>query len=232
MPSPVRDLALPPRQMRLQSRPALEAVSCDGVPLDVAYAALVLPLRPGPVWRASARSEPPIGGERLEPVVELDLARGRVVMDHQRPRVVDQHLLRHAAQVPGPYAGGVCEVCRRGFGRTRRARVRGSGDGKVVRHFPRTRTPPAPTRPSAAGPRPRSVYPSDRRSSEVVPATRRVEPSVDPRGLVARLGGVRTVRPWAGVEPVTALSGRVGLASELTSRGRLPRSLLRGGLIR
>ena len=28
-------------------------------------------------------------------------------------------------------------------------------------------------------PRPRSVYPSDRRSSEVVPATRRVEPSVD-----------------------------------------------------
>ena len=96
VPSPVRDLALPPRQMRLQSRPALEAVSCDGVPLDVAYAALVLPLRPGPVWRASARSEPPIGGERLEPVVELDLARGRVVMDHQRPRVVDQHLLRHA----------------------------------------------------------------------------------------------------------------------------------------
>ena len=45
VPPPVRDLALPPRQMRLQSRPALEAVSCDGVPLDVAYAALVLPLR-------------------------------------------------------------------------------------------------------------------------------------------------------------------------------------------
>ena len=39
------------------------------------------------------------------------------------------------------------------------------------------------------------MYPSDRRSSEVVPATRRVEPSVDPRGLVARLGGVRAVRP-------------------------------------
>ena len=36
-------------------------------------------------------------------------------------------------------------------------------------------------------PRPRSVYPSDRRSSEVVPATRRVEPSV--QGLVARAGG-------------------------------------------
>ena len=37
-------------------------------------------------------------------------------------------------------------------------------------------------------PRPRSVYPSDRRSSEVVPATRRVEPSVDPaRAAVASL---------------------------------------------
>ena len=39
------------------------------------------------------------------------------------------------------------------------------------------------------------MYPSDRRSSEVVPATRRVEPSVDPRGLVARLGGVRASAP-------------------------------------
>ena len=39
------------------------------------------------------------------------------------------------------------------------------------------------------------MYPSDRRSSEVVPATRRVEPSVDPRGLVARLGGVRPSAP-------------------------------------
>ena len=43
-------------------------------------------------------------------------------------------------------------------------------------------------------PRPRSVYPSDRRSSEVVPATRRVEPSVDPaRPRGPRRG--RTHRP-------------------------------------
>ena len=43
-------------------------------------------------------------------------------------------------------------------------------------------------------PRPRSVYPSDRRSSEVVPATRRVEPSVDPaRPRGPRRG--RTRRP-------------------------------------
>ena len=40
------------------------------------------------------------------------------------------------------------------------------------------------------------MYPSDRRSSEVVPATRRVEPSVDPRGLVARLGGVAPSAPF------------------------------------
>ena len=43
-------------------------------------------------------------------------------------------------------AGGVCEVCRRGFGRTRRARVRGSGDGKVVRHFSARGPRQAPTR--------------------------------------------------------------------------------------
>ena len=43
-------------------------------------------------------------------------------------------------------------------------------------------------------PRPRSVYPSDRRSSEVVPATRRVEPSLDPaRPRGPRRG--RTHRP-------------------------------------
>ena len=45
-------------------------------------------------------------------------------------------------------------------------------------------------------PRPRSAYPSDRRSSEVVPATRRVEPSVDPaRPRGPRRGGGRAVRP-------------------------------------
>ena len=52
-------------------------------------------------------------------------------------------------------------------------------------------------------PRPRSVYPSDRRSSEVVPATRRVEPSVDPaRPRGPRRG--RTRRP----PPARATSGR------------------------
>ena len=46
-------------------------------------------------------------------------------------------------------------------------------------------------------PRPRSVYPSDRRSSEVVPATRRVEPSVDPARPRGPRGG-RTRRPPPG----------------------------------
>ena len=61
---PVRDLPLPPRQVRLHPRPALEAMSCDGVPLHVADTALVLPLRPGPIRRAGPRTEAPIGGER------------------------------------------------------------------------------------------------------------------------------------------------------------------------
>ena len=46
-----------------------------------------------------------------------------------------------------------------------------------------------------------------RRSSEVVPATRRVEPSVDPRGLVARLGGRRHRPPPAGTGSVVNRCG-------------------------
>ena len=73
----------------------------------------------------------------------------------------------------------------------RRKKARADDSGPSAERKPRS-SPPGPRR---VGARPRSVYPSDRRSSEVVPATRRVEPSVDPRGLVARLGGVRAVRP-------------------------------------
>ena len=90
---------VPWRRRSAISRPTLEAMPGDGVPLDVADTALVLPLRPSPVRRARARTEPPVGGERQEPVVELDRERGRVVVEHQRPRVVDQHLLGHAPEV-------------------------------------------------------------------------------------------------------------------------------------
>ena len=71
-------------------------------------------------------------------------------------------------------------------------------------------------------PRPRSVYPSDRRSSEVVPATRRVEPSVDPaRPRGPRRG--RTHRP--PLSPATTASSRSpGSKARAPSpgRGRLP----------
>ena len=97
---PVGNLPLRPPQMRLHPRPALEAMSGDGVSLDIAdAAALVLPLRPGPIRRTRARTELPVGRERQEPVVELDLASRHVVIDHQRPRGVDQHLPGHAAEV-------------------------------------------------------------------------------------------------------------------------------------
>ena len=74
---PVGNLPLPPGQMRLQPRPALETMASDGVSLDVADSTLVLPLRPGSIRRTRPRAEPPVGRERQEPVVELDLARRR-----------------------------------------------------------------------------------------------------------------------------------------------------------
>ena len=53
-------------------------------------------VRPSSVRRAGARTEPPVGGERQKPVVELDLACRRVVVGHQRPSVVEKHLVGDA----------------------------------------------------------------------------------------------------------------------------------------
>ena len=96
----VRDLALPPRQVPPQRLQALELAARDRVALDVAHAPFVLPLRARPVRRARPRTEAPVRRERQEPVVELHLARRRVVLLHQRLRVVHQHLLGNAAEVP------------------------------------------------------------------------------------------------------------------------------------
>jgi len=41
----------------------------------------------------------PVAGERQKPVVELDLAGGRVVVRHQRPSVVEKHLVGVTAGV-------------------------------------------------------------------------------------------------------------------------------------
>ena len=72
----------------------------DRVGLDVAHSALVLALGPRPVRCARPWSELPVRGERQEPLVELHLARRRVVAHHQRLRVVHQHLVGDPAEVP------------------------------------------------------------------------------------------------------------------------------------
>ena len=85
--------------MRLERLPALESVPRDGVALHVADAALVLALGPGAVGRAGPRPEPPVAGEGLEPIVEGHFPRRRIVQRHQRPGVVEQHLLGNATEV-------------------------------------------------------------------------------------------------------------------------------------
>ena len=60
----VGDLAHPPRQVRLQRRPAGEAPARDGVALDVADAALVLALGTGPVRRTSHGPHDPSTAQR------------------------------------------------------------------------------------------------------------------------------------------------------------------------
>ena len=95
---PVGDLAHPPVEMRLQRRPADEGMAGNGVALDVADAALVLALGAGPIRRASVRMEAPIAGEGVQTIVETHLAGGRVMVIDQRPRIVEQDLLRHPAK--------------------------------------------------------------------------------------------------------------------------------------
>jgi len=91
----VSDLTHPPIEMPLQRRPADEVVPGNGVALDVADAALVLAFGPGSVGHAGARMKAPIMGKGQQPLVEPHLASGRVMIIHQRPRIVEQHLPRY-----------------------------------------------------------------------------------------------------------------------------------------
>ena len=70
----------------------------DRVALDVADAALVFALGAGPIRRAGSRLEAPVARKGVQTVVETHLARGRVMVLDQRPRIVEQHLLRHPAK--------------------------------------------------------------------------------------------------------------------------------------
>jgi hypothetical protein len=96
----VGDLAHPASKMRLQFFQGCEAMTGNGIALDVAHAALVLALGPGAVWGTRPGDHAPVAAEGVEAVVEGDLAGLRVVLVDERPRVVDQHLAGGAAEVP------------------------------------------------------------------------------------------------------------------------------------
>ena len=71
----------------------------DGVLLHVAHAVLSLALGTGAKRRARPRSNVPVPAERLEPAVEPNLARLRVVLVDQRFGVVDEQRLRPSSEM-------------------------------------------------------------------------------------------------------------------------------------
>src|SRR5512147_599990 len=79
----IGNLAHPSDKVRFQRRPRGEPVAGDRVLLHVADAVLVLALGPGPIRRTGARPESPVAGEGVQPLVEHDLARQRIVANDQ-----------------------------------------------------------------------------------------------------------------------------------------------------
>src|SRR6185437_5802691 len=94
----VRNLTLPPVEMRLECFPAREGMTGDCVLLHVADAVLGLAFRARPIWCAGARTEAPMFCEGDQLVVELNRSAYRVVAHHERPWIVHQHFLRHTAE--------------------------------------------------------------------------------------------------------------------------------------
>lgn len=92
-------LAHPPGQMRFQRRPTGEDMAGNCVGLHIADAPLVLALGASPVRCAGPRPEAPVAGKGQQPIIEANFPGDSIMVLHQRPRVVEQHLLRHAAEV-------------------------------------------------------------------------------------------------------------------------------------
>src|SRR5271166_6012080 len=78
--------------------PATSAVAVTGL-RSGGDAVLGLALGAGPIGRTGPRPEPPVLGEGRQLVVEDDAARHRIMLNHQGPRIVEQHLLGHPAKL-------------------------------------------------------------------------------------------------------------------------------------
>ena len=94
----ISDLARPGFEMRLEFCPAPETSTRDRVLLDVTDAALVLALRARSVRRASPNAKTPVPRESVKPRVQDDLPARGIVVQNQRPRIVEQHFLRDAVE--------------------------------------------------------------------------------------------------------------------------------------
>jgi hypothetical protein len=95
--------------MRFECRPIVKGMAGYGIALDVTDAALVPRVKPEgkllPLVRArygaqACGRKPPIAREGVQTLVETDFAGGCIMMLHQRPRIVEQHLSRHFAKPP------------------------------------------------------------------------------------------------------------------------------------
>ena len=94
----VGNLPVPSLKVRDERTPALEAAASDGVALHVADAAFVLALGSRPVGRAGPNLEAPVPREGVE-LGSSHTSRRAASCTHQRPGVIEQHLLGHAAEV-------------------------------------------------------------------------------------------------------------------------------------
>jgi hypothetical protein len=74
-------------------------VAGDRILLHVADAVLVLALGPCPIRRTGTRPESPIARKGVQPLVEHDLARHRIVANDQRLGIVEQDLAGHSTEV-------------------------------------------------------------------------------------------------------------------------------------
>src|SRR5690242_17126684 len=94
----VSDLARPAVEMRFHLRPRGEVPAGDRVRLDVADTALVLAFGAGTIRCAGPDPKPPMPGEGVQPWMQHHLPAGRIMMQDQRPRIVEQHFRRHSTE--------------------------------------------------------------------------------------------------------------------------------------
>lgn len=94
----VGNIAGPGIKMRFHLAPAGEAATGDGILLHVTHAALVLALGPCAIRGTGPHPEAPVPGKRMQPGMQHHLPARGIMVQNQRPGVVEQDLARNAAK--------------------------------------------------------------------------------------------------------------------------------------